>query len=60
MPLDELWRRLKVRNGMGTPDTVVITRTMIGQWAGRFEAPDQAEQDLFDAPPGPQAFHYSL
>lgn len=53
VPLDELWRRLKVRNGTGTPDTVVITRAMIGQWADQFEAPDQDERALFDAPPSP-------
>ncbi|MBB5083779.1 AAA family ATPase [Nonomuraea endophytica] len=52
VPLDELWRRLEVRNGTGTPDTAVVTRAMIEQWAGQIEAPDQDEHALFDAPPG--------
>ncbi|MFI9554861.1 AAA family ATPase [Nonomuraea endophytica] len=52
VPLDELWRRLEVRNGTGTLDTVVITRAMIGQWAEQIEAPGQDELALFDAPPG--------
>lgn len=49
VPLDELLRRLEARNGAGAPDTAVITRNMIEQWAEDFEVPGQDELALFDA-----------
>ena len=42
VPLDELCRRLEVRN------TVPITRAMVEEYAPLFEAPDAGELMLFD------------
>ena len=46
--LEELWRRLEVRNATGAPDTVLITREILEECWGRFEPPDEAELALFD------------
>lgn len=46
-PIDELVSRLEGRNGHGT---VPITREQLEGYSKFFEAPDQAEQDLFDEP----------
>jgi len=51
VPLDELCRRLAVRNGSGTWGTVPITREMLEQYATFFQAPDVDELGLFDRPP---------
>lgn len=53
VPIDELCRRLEARNGSGRRDTVPITREMLAEYSGSFEAPDRAEADLFD-PPRPE------
>ena len=47
-PVEELWRRLEVRNEGAKPGAVPIKRRDLEQWAARFEAPDAAELALFD------------
>jgi predicted kinase len=47
-PIDELWRRLEIRNELAAPGTVPIKREDLEKWALQFEAPDAAEQALFD------------
>jgi hypothetical protein len=46
VPLGELERRIAVRNR--EPGSVVLTVAMLRDWQRRFEAPTQAEFDLFD------------
>ncbi|MET1074219.1 MAG: ATP-binding protein [Umezawaea sp.] len=46
VPFEELCRRLEVRNR--EPGEAVITRAMLEDYAGLFEAPDAAELALFD------------
>jgi predicted kinase len=48
-PLDELWRRLEIRNERAVPGTVLIEREDLEKYTLQFEAPDAAEQALFDA-----------
>jgi predicted kinase len=48
VPIDELWRRLEIRNELGIPGTVPIRREDLEKWAEQFEAPDAAELNLFD------------
>jgi predicted kinase len=50
VPVDELWRRLEVRNGLGEPGVAPIGHDDLSRWAARFEAPDAAELSLFDRP----------
>lgn len=47
-PIDELWRRLEIRNQEGKPGTAPIEREDLDKWAQQFEAPDAAELALFD------------
>jgi predicted kinase len=47
-PVDELWRRLEIRNELALPGTVPIKREYLEKWALQFEAPDAAELALFD------------
>ena len=47
-PVDELWRRLEIRNELALPGTVPIKREDLEKWAQQFEAPDAAELALFD------------
>jgi len=47
-PVEELWRRLELRNDAAEPGTVPIRRYDLEKWAGEFEAPDAAELALFD------------
>lgn len=47
-PVDELWRRLEIRNREARPGTAPIKRDDLERWAQRFEAPDDAELALFD------------
>jgi len=47
-PIDELWRRLDTRNELGAPGAAPIKREDLEKWARQFEAPDAAEQALFD------------
>jgi predicted kinase len=48
-PVDELWRRLEVRNDLAPPGAAPIDREDLEQWAQQLEAPDAAELALFDA-----------
>lgn len=47
-PVEELWRRLALRNAAPHPGTVPISHEALEEWAARFEAPDAAELALFD------------
>lgn len=49
-PVDELWRRLDLRNSEVTPGVVPIKRDDLDRWAAQIEAPDPAELALFDNP----------
>ena len=49
-PVDELWRRLEVRNERALPGAAPIERADLDRWARQFEAPDAAELALFDEP----------
>ena len=49
-PVDELWRRLEIRNEESHPGTVPIKRDDLQRWAARFEPPGDAEIGLFDEP----------
>lgn len=46
--LDELWRRLEVRNARATHGTVPISRALLEECLPRFQRPDEAELSLFD------------
>jgi predicted kinase len=48
VPVDELWRRLELRNELALPGTAPIKQEDLRKWAGLFEAPDAAERALFD------------
>lgn len=47
-PVEELWRRLELRNEEAEPGTVPIKRSDLAKWAAQFEAPDAVELALFD------------
>jgi predicted kinase len=47
-PVDELWRRLEIRNEQARPGTAPINREDLERWAQQFEAPDAAEFALYD------------
>jgi predicted kinase len=47
-PVEELWRRLQLRNDEARPGVVPIKREDLQTWALQFEAPDAAERALFD------------
>lgn len=47
-PLEELWRRLELRNSEARPGAAPIKRADLQKWTLRFEAPDAAERALFD------------
>ena len=49
-PVDELWRRMAIRNEEARPGTAPIARDDLERWAQQFEAPDVAELALFDKP----------
>ena len=51
VPADELWRRIDARNSQPPWDSYPISRADLDAWLARFQAPDAAELDLFDAPP---------
>ena len=50
VPVDELWRRLALRNEQALPGTAPIAYDDLRRWAREFEAPDAAELALFDPP----------
>jgi predicted kinase len=47
-PVEELWRRLQLRNDEARPGVAPIGREDLERWAVEFEAPDAAERALFD------------
>ena len=47
-PVEELWRRLQLRNDEARPGVAPIEREDLQRWALEFEAPDAAERALFD------------
>jgi predicted kinase len=47
-PVEELWRRLRLRNDEARPGVAPIEREDLQRWALQFEAPDAAELALFD------------
>jgi predicted kinase len=51
VPIDELWRCIEVRNSAPPWDTEPIGRADLEEWLAIFQAPDPAEQALFDPPP---------
>jgi predicted kinase len=48
VPVDELWRRLEIRNELARSGTAPINYEDLQKWARQFEAPDAAELALFD------------
>jgi predicted kinase len=50
-PVDELWRRIELRNSEPPWDSEPILRSHLDEWAQTFQAPDAAELALFDSPP---------
>ena len=51
VPIDELWRRIATRNSAPPWDREPISRADLDAWLAIFQAPDDAELALFDAPP---------
>ena len=47
-PVEELWRRLELRNEEASPGAAPIKRDDLQKWALQFEAPGAAELALFD------------
>ena len=47
-PVEELWRRLELRNEEASPGAAPIKREDLQKWALQFEAPDASELALFD------------
>lgn len=52
VPVEELWRRIEVRNSAPPWDSGPIRRADLDKWLVVFEAPDASELALFDPPPG--------
>jgi predicted kinase len=48
VPMDELWRRVKLRNESEMWQSTPITRDMMDGWLPFFQVPDADEQALFD------------
>jgi predicted kinase len=46
--LDELWRRIELRNAVGAYGAVPITKELLEECWLRLERPDKAELSLFD------------
>lgn len=51
VPVDELWRRIEVRNFEPPWDAEPIGRADLEEWIASFQAPDSSELALFDTPP---------
>ena len=51
-PVEELWRRLALRNDEARPGAAPIEREDLEKWALQFEAPGAAERALFDEAAG--------
>lgn len=52
-PIDELWRRIQLRNTAPPWDSEPILLAHLVEWASTFQEPDAAGLALFDAPPDP-------
>ena len=50
-PIDELWRRVEVRNSEPPWNREPILRSHLVEWASTFEEPDAEELAHFDPPP---------
>jgi predicted kinase len=50
VPVEELWRRIEVRNSAPPWKGEPITRADLDDWAAKFQTPDASELALFDAP----------
>ncbi|MFE7312332.1 AAA family ATPase [Streptomyces sp. NPDC057555] len=48
--IDELHRRLEARSREGGPGTAPVSRELLAEYAKSFQAPDEDELGLFDAP----------
>ena len=46
--IDELWRRIEIRNAIGAYGAVPITRELLEECWTRLQRPDKAELSLFD------------
>ena len=53
-PIDELWRRIQIRNLQPPWDSQPILRAHLVEWASTFQETDAAELALFDPPPDPK------
>ena len=53
VPIDELWRRIEVRNTAPPWDAAPISRADLDEWRAVFQPPDAAERGRFDPPPSP-------
>lgn len=51
VPIDELWRRIEIRNSAPPWDNEPIRRADLDEWIAIFEVPDASELALFDGPP---------
>jgi predicted kinase len=51
VPTEELWRRIDARNSEPPWDSHPIRRADLDGWIQVFQAPDHAEQAMFDSPP---------
>lgn len=51
VPIDELWRRIEIRNAGPPWEGHPIRRENLDHWRRVFQAPDAAELALFDPPP---------
>ena len=47
--IEELWRRIRLRNEKAEPGAVPIKRRDLEKWAAQFEPPEAGELALFDA-----------
>ena len=52
VPVEELWRRIQLRNAAPPWDEQPIGRDDLEGWLAAFEAPGASELALFDPPPG--------
>jgi predicted kinase len=50
VPLEETWRRMKLRNATSAHGTVPLEKARLEEYVRHFQAPDADELALFDAP----------
>jgi len=51
VPLEELWRRMQLRNASGDPSVAIIEREHLEAWSTIFEPPTDDELRLYDPVP---------